>query len=138
MHDLGIAHLVDRDPKGHLNPTAPLFQIMTAFEDSLGRLLLPRLLDFLVVHSLSPSEVSLILLYFRAIVLPQDPLNLCQSTLLRLIPKARCTSRGVDDDKHRVTRQLAMGWGDRTLTENFRPLNFPTSLQVSLRIVRAV
>jgi hypothetical protein len=107
MHDLGIAHLVDRDSQPHLNPTAPLLQIMTAFEDSLGRRLLPRLLDSPAVQSLSSSEVALTLHDFRAIVLPQDPLNLCQSTLLRLVPKARCTSRGVNDDKKRETRHSA-------------------------------
>jgi hypothetical protein len=82
MHNLGIAHLVDRNPQGHLNLTAPLLQIMTVSEDSLGRSLLPRLLDSPVVHSLSPSEASLTLRDFRAIVLPQDPLNPCQSKLL--------------------------------------------------------
>jgi hypothetical protein len=73
MHNLGIAHLVDRDPQGHLNPTALLRQTKTISEDSLGRRLLPRLLDFLVLHSLSPSEASLTLHDFRAIVLPQAP-----------------------------------------------------------------
>jgi hypothetical protein len=108
MHNLGIAHLVDRDPQGHLNPTAPPLQIMKVSKDSLGRSLLPRLLDFLVVQSLSSSEVSLTLRDFRAIVLPQDLLNPCQLTLLRLIPNARCTSCGGNDDKHRVTRQLRL------------------------------
>jgi hypothetical protein len=73
MHDLGIAHLVDRDPQLHLNPKALLRQIMMASEDDLGRSLLPRLLDSPVVQSLSSSEVSLTLRYFSSIVLPQDP-----------------------------------------------------------------
>jgi len=105
VNDLGIAHLVDRDPQGHLNPTALLRQTKTVSEVSLGRSLLPRLLDSPVVQSLSSSEASLTLRDFRAIVLPQHPLNPCQSTLLRLIPKARCTSRGGIDDKKRETRQ---------------------------------
>jgi hypothetical protein len=108
MHNLGIAHLVDRNPQGHLNPTALLRQIMTVSEHGLGRSLLPRLLDSLVIQSLSSSEVFLTLRDFRAIVLPQDPLNLCQPTLLRLIPKARCTSRGEIDDKYRVTRHQSL------------------------------
>jgi hypothetical protein len=108
VNDLGIAHLVDRDSQGHFNPTAPLLQITTVSEDSFGLPLLPQLLDSPVVQSLSPSEVSLTLRYFRAIVLPQDPFNPCQSTLLRLIPKSRCTSRGGIDASNFVIRQMRM------------------------------
>jgi hypothetical protein len=118
---------------------------MTVSEDNLGRLLLPQLLDSLVIHSLSPSEASLTLRDFRAIVLLQDPLNPCQSTLLRLIPKARCTSRGEIDDKKRETRhqvrvlaQVSLFRQNRCHTPNgpfddFRPFPIPENRILSLR-----